>query len=569
VAHNIKPFWQVLQASQRHLDAVALLMSEHLHPGGNEPESRELDEFARKWKVDVATVLSPDAMVIARRSGVWAGDVLSIPGVPNPIPEQFSISGVMELSSAAVAREGDMARQRMIAPNENALLVFSLRRTSQKAYFVAKVLNGAADLVDDVQEVTFGTEAYRGKRLGTVTLFMGRTRIATTVLDEKGNRATGTLVSDEVARQTLEQGVSWTGRAMVLNDWYLSRYDPLRDPGGRIIGMIYVGELERPFIDIKHKTIAVNVAIILSLMMLAILATFLIGERSLKQIAELRRVTSRFAEGDLSARVDLRADDETGALAEAFNRMADCIEVDRASIIEQKNDMERTNSDYMEMLGFVTHELRSTVSAALFNTHLLKDGAYGDLDDDQRMGLDLIQDSLNHLEDLTQNYLQLSRIEKGELLLNKVEVHLLSEVIQPVLDGFQANIQAHNMRAEVRVDPDLVIPADAGLLRVVYENLVGNAVRYGRSGGTVLLEAEEKDSVVTLSVWNEGKGLEETQMAALFHKFHRCSSEMEDGARGAGLGLFIVRQIVAIHGGQIWAESQPEQGARFSFTVPL
>ena len=125
------------------------------------------------------------------------------------------------------------------------------------------------------------------------------------------------------------------------------------------------------------------------------------------------------------------------------------------------------------------------------------------------------------------------------------------------------------MRLESRIGRDVVARCDRRLVAAVFDNLVSNAVKYGRLGGEIRLEAERSDpGIWTVRVWNEGPGFAPEAADRLFRKFSRIPGERGDTKPGTGLGLYVSRQIVERHGGRIWAESEPGVWARFSFTLP-
>jgi signal transduction histidine kinase len=119
-----------------------------------------------------------------------------------------------------------------------------------------------------------------------------------------------------------------------------------------------------------------------------------------------------------------------------------------------------------------------------------------------------------------------------------------------------------------QIPEDLVLNGDPNLLRVVYDNVLSNAVRYGQEGGDIVLGAQQRADEVILTVRNDGEGIPPEKMALLFKKFSRLDSSEHAGKRGTGLGLYICREIVEKHGGEMWAESQVGKWAEFVFTVP-
>lgn len=433
------------------------------------------------------------------------------------------------------------------------------------------LLDGANYFVDEIQNLVFEDRFYKGKRVGTVTLFNGPKRIATTVLLPNGQRAVGTQVSEAVKEQTLEKGIPWIGRAKVLDNWYLTCYEPIRDIHGNIIGMLYMGELEAVTKDTRTFVLLITVTIILLMMTIALIVRLKQTTRLLKRIYKLRKTANEFADGNYSIRAenDLIGD-EISELVKVFNSMLETIEKDREQLIKQQELIEETNGNYLDMLGFVTHELRNSLGSALFNIASLKEGAFGEISEEAREGVDIVEDSLKYLKEITNNYLQLSRLEQGDLYFEKREVNLLNDVIGPVLNEVSKLLEAKKIKIENNIPPEITLPADVNLMRVVYENLLGNAIKYGKDEGNIKITANHTNEGKTqLTVWNDGPPIEPQLISSLFHRFKRYDTKSKEGKKGAGLGLFIVRRIVELHGGEINIQSDNTTGTSFIITLPI
>ncbi|MBM3696807.1 MAG: HAMP domain-containing protein, partial [Actinobacteria bacterium] len=184
------------------------------------------------------------------------------------------------------------------------------------------LLNRRVEIVDKIKDTVFEGAKYRGRDVGTATLFLDDVRIATNVLDASGARAIGTRVSAEVYQQVVVEGKPWLDRAFVVRDWYLTAYAPLRDFAGKVVGMLYVGTLERPYTDLRRSSTLLFVGITLGGVTLATAIAFFISRRLSTPVRALVKASRRVAEGDLEARVAVTTRDEIGELAGAFNAMA-------------------------------------------------------------------------------------------------------------------------------------------------------------------------------------------------------------------------------------------------------
>jgi signal transduction histidine kinase len=170
---------------------------------------------------------------------------------------------------------------------------------------------------------------------------------------------------------------------------------------------------------------------------------------------------------------------------------------------------------------------------------------------------------------MVRNYLDLSRLEQGQLAVKKRQIDLQAAVVEPALDALDRQLQERRMTVENRLPQSLVVEADPTLMRIVYDDLLSNAIKYGREGGHILLEAQETDDMLTLSVRNEGDGIPSDKKGQLFQRFSRLdSTPAASGKKGTGLGLYICKEIVEKHGGRIWADSKVGEWAKFSFTLP-
>jgi len=231
--------------------------------------------------------------------------------------------------------------------------------------------------------------------------------------------------------------------------------------------------------------------------------------------------------------------------------------------------LQAQNRSYMDMLGFVAHELKNPLTSAVMSLYTVKDGYLGPITPAQEKSLESVAISLEYFQDMIRNYLDLSRLEKGELQVTKTYFPLQTRVVQPVLGDLERALARRGMAVVNCIPEGKVVHADANLLRVVYENLVGNAVKYGLDGGAILLEAQEEGDSVILTVQNDSSGIPPEQVSRLFGKFSRLDSAEHAGKRGTGLGLYICKEIVEKHGGTIWVESEMGAWVRFRFTLPL
>ena len=543
-----------------------------------------LEAIRQDQGMDILTLTAPDGTVLLRtRPPYNAGDKVA----GDSMVKQVMTTGqgnsgdvILELERLDAEGVGLIERCMAVAGESRGMLtgtaVPALRGKEVVGIIQAgSLVNGAVEKVDRIRDAVFANERYRGKPVGTATIFMGDIRISTNVTDSSGRRAVGTRASPEVAERVLSQGQPWTGLANVVDTWYISQYDPIRDPEGKVIGMLYVGELQQKYLDLRTRVVAQHLAIILAGLILALLVIYWVVRGILRPVQNLAEATQRLSSGDLDHRVEVEGKDEVSALSASFNRMAETLDGQRREIVSRQQALEavsgelkKTNKNYIEMLGFVAHELKNPLASAMMSLYTVKDGYLGELNPGQQKSLGSVAQSLDYFQDMVKNYLDLSRIEKGELEVTKRETPLHARVVRPVLEGLEREMRERRIALDDRIPDDVVLIVDENLLRIVYDNLLSNALKYGREGGTISLDLFANHTQVVLSVKNDGAGIPQEKMSLLFEKFSRLDTPEHSIKKGSGLGLYICREIMRKMGGDIWAESKSGEWVKFNFSVP-
>jgi signal transduction histidine kinase len=242
--------------------------------------------------------------------------------------------------------------------------------------------------------------------------------------------------------------------------------------------------------------------------------------------------------------------------------------VEKAWRIEQ---LEQVNRAYMEMLGFVSHELKSPVASMVTDAQLLRDGYLGEVAPDQRRKLERLIAKGEYLLELVREYLDLARVEGRELTLaSRPNVSVRREIIEPAIEVARTQLEEQNMRLELDLDqtPLLLVDCDPALLRIVMVNLLGNAVRYGRPDGLVRVRVRADHRSFVFSVWNEGPGFSTAERSRLFRRFSQLGTPSTSGRKGTGLGLYNAWRIVQLHNGRIRARSLQGEWAEFVVEIP-
>ncbi len=443
------------------------------------------------------------------------------------------------------------------------------------ALYAGVLLNRNHALADKIRSIVFEDKTYDGKDLGTVTIFQWDARIATNVMTADGNRAIGTRVSSDVYEKVLENDRNWYDRAFVVNDWYISAYDPIHDIEGKVIGILYVGVLAKKYDDIKRSLWKLYGAVSIGVVLFVLAVGFIFSRRLTVSLSRLADAAGRIAHGELDLKVpEPSTDDEVLDLTRSFNAMASSLR-DRDERLRKANteleganaSLQQINANYLDMLGFVSHELKNTLGVIYTSAHALDTGITGPLTKNQGALVKNISKSIDRAVRMTRNYLDLARIEKGELIVQPKPIDLISDVVSHVIDELGQAIEEKGMKLESELPESMSYSGDPDLLQIVYKNLLHNALKYGMENGTIRLGFREEETAYRFEVWNQGKGLSHDEIERLFQRFVRLGDEVK-GYRSTGLGLFITKEIIEKHGGAIRAESQPGEWINFIFTLP-
>ncbi len=272
-----------------------------------------------------------------------------------------------------------------------------------------------------------------------------------------------------------------------------------------------------------------------------------------RPMAEIMSAADAVAEGDFNVRVGETGPVEMRRLARSFNRMT--------------GELRRAEQQRRNLSADVAHELRNPLHIIQGNLEGMLDGVYTPTPEN----LNAVLDETHHLGRLVEDLQTLSLAESGQLPLHRSETDAAA-LLKDVAASFAAPAAAAGVSLEVDLPAGgqpLNIPIDEGRMTQVLSNLVGNALRYTPSGGSIHLGADPIEGGLRLSVSDSGAGIPAEDLPFIFDRFWRGdrARQRQSGA-GSGLGLAIARQLVEAHGGRISASSQEGQGTRFEIELP-
>jgi len=284
--------------------------------------------------------------------------------------------------------------------------------------------------------------------------------------------------------------------------------------------------------------------------MVAIFLGLLLTRQFTKPIRALKKGAARIASGDLSYRAEVKSGDEFGDLARSFNSMA-------ASLDSSEQSRRRLFAD-------IAHELRTPLSVIEGTVDAMLDGVYEPNPDN----LNSIREETEVLTRLVAELRDLTLAESGQLRL-VVEPTNLAELVQRRVSQAGVIARGKNIALKTEIAENLPqIEVDGRRIEQVVANLLDNALNHTLSGGMVTISVSpDKDGILT-SVMDTGEGIPAEHLPYIFERFYRVDDARSRKTGGAGLGLAIAKQMVELHGGRIWVESEVGKGSKFSFTLP-
>jgi len=238
------------------------------------------------------------------------------------------------------------------------------------------------------------------------------------------------------------------------------------------------------------------------------------------------------------------------------------------SDITKQKELEQMKADF---LAKVTHELRTPLVAMDKSLSLLLDKSTGDVSEDQQELLSIAQRNLKRLNYLINDLLDLSRMEAGRIELKRSNI-AVSNIIDEIIQSLDAWAKTKEIKITARIEENLPeLNCDSQRIGQVLINLVGNAIKFTPQKGSIIIEAKlsRDKKEIEISVEDNGVGIAKEELTKIFDKFYQAAERAPTDITGFGIGLAIAKEIVELHGGRIWAESEKGQGAKFTFTLPL
>jgi len=315
--------------------------------------------------------------------------------------------------------------------------------------------------------------------------------------------------------------------------------------------------------QVEQVLLAQNILILVLVVIMVIFAGSLISASLIRPLTRLVKLTHLVGEGELRYRLKTNSRDEISELTKAFNIMIDRLE-------EQRRRERLISQMKSEFISIAAHQLRTPLSAVKWTLKMLEEGDIGTLTQEQREFIERGYRVNERMVRLVGDLLNVARIEEGRFGYQRVPTDFLAYLSQTV-ERFR--VEAAAQGASLSYDkPNFTLPKlfiDTSKMDLAIQNIIENAIKYSKPGGLIDVTANRLPESVEVSIQDHGVGIPAHQIHRLFTKFFRADNVVRMQTEGSGLGLFIVKNIIKNHGGDIHAESEEGKGTKMIFTLPL
>lgn len=325
---------------------------------------------------------------------------------------------------------------------------------------------------------------------------------------------------------------------------------------------------------------------------LAMVGAYLVTRAIVKPLHALHKGTEIIGEGNLKHRVGTRAKDEIGQLSRAFDQMTEGLARTTASVTELNKEIaqrERVESELQKknkqldaqnaklqeldrlksvFLASMSHELRTPLNAIIGFTSLIMQGMVGEINEEQKKQLSLVDSSANHLLSLINDILDIAKIEADRVELS-IEEFEFSGLVNDVIGTLTPIADLKKIKLLEETPEGVTLSSDRRRLMQVLINLTGNAVKFTDEGSVKIKSELLGKDRISVSVVDTGIGLKKEDIDKLFTPFQQAGDSLVKKQQGTGLGLYLSRKLVNLLGGDITVKSKFGKGSEFAFTLPF
>lgn len=322
---------------------------------------------------------------------------------------------------------------------------------------------------------------------------------------------------------------------------------------GTIVGSVFASITSTSLSTFVKDMFSITLLCTVIVLVITFFVVYFVTFSMVKPLRSMADATRSFANGNFSVRINRGGYEEIDQLAESFNQMA--------------ATLGNIDSMHRNFTANVSHELKTPMTTIAGFVDGLLDGTIPP--EKQSHYLSIVSEEIKRLSRLTKSMLTLSRIEAGEAKMSSENVECSSVIVETLL-SFEKKIEDRDLDIRgLDVINKFYLEGDRDMLHQVFYNLIENAVKFTPNNGYISFYVNDRDTEIDISIRNSGDGFDETEMGMVFERFYKTDSSRGLDTTGVGLGLNIVKQIIALHNGQIHVDSVKGEYCEFMVTLPL
>lgn len=364
---------------------------------------------------------------------------------------------------------------------------------------------------------------------------------------------TNALIKDQYYESETKTDFFYSDTKLTVASPFKSKVTEDKNKGMAIAGYIFVCVPEHTIENgLPNQIFQILIYAVLASVLVSCLLAGVFSYTQSKQLKQMSEQAKKFAKGDFSGRIPVKGKDEVGQLTRAFNDMADALD--------------KEESVRRDFIANISHELKTPMTTIAGFIDGILDGTIPE--NKQKHYLTIVSEEISRLSGLVASMLSLARIDSGKTTIYKTKFSLISTIVN-ILLTFEDRLEEKEIEiVGLETADGLSVYGDQALLHQVLYNLIENATKFTPQGGEITFHAESKGDKLYFSVKNSGKGISQKDLPFIFDKFYKTDKSRSEDKKSMGLGLYLVKTIINLHGGEITVTSEIDKETCFAFWIP-
>lgn len=364
---------------------------------------------------------------------------------------------------------------------------------------------------------------------------------------------TNALIKDQYYESETKTDFFYSDTKLTVASPFKSKVTEDKNKGMTIAGYIFVCVPEHTIENgLPNQIFQILIYAVLASVLVSCLLAGVFSYTQSKQLKQMSEQAKKFAKGDFSGRIPVKGKDEVGQLTRAFNDMADALD--------------KEESVRRDFIANISHELKTPMTTIAGFIDGILDGTIPE--SKQKHYLTIVSEEISRLSGLVASMLSLARIDSGKTTIYKTKFSLISTIVN-ILLTFEDRLEEKEIEiVGLETADGLSVYGDQALLHQVLYNLIENATKFTPQGGEITFHAESKGDKLYFSVKNSGKGISQKDLPFIFDKFYKTDKSRSEDKKSMGLGLYLVKTIINLHGGEITVTSEIDKETCFAFWIP-